>query len=49
MSFVKPLARSGMFGLAGLAATKKDKKPNPSMVNGTQPPTSSLITNPTLY
>jgi len=49
MSFMKPLAQSGMFGMAGLAASR-DKKPTPSIVSGApKPAQQSMISRPSLY
>ena len=55
MSFLKPVAKAGGFGLAGLAATsggnKKPKNtltPQPSMITlGSQ--SASMISKPQLY
>ena len=60
MSFVKSLAKGGLFGLAGLAASgafnkHKNKKPEPSLIaqdtTGTSRPTinPSLINKSSLY
>jgi len=56
MAFAKPLAKAGMFGLGGLAATgafkdKKKDKPKPTsatlMTEGfSSSPTPSLISRP---
>lgn len=51
MSFMKPLAKTGLFGLGGLAASgafDKDKKPKPSLVTGNYPAPSLVSSSPTL-
>lgn len=49
MSFVRPLARAGMFGLAGLALSKKKDKPEPSLANSGRNIDPSLVNSPTTY
>jgi hypothetical protein len=49
MGFLRPLAKTGMFGVAGLAATSGKKKPAPTLATSTKPTTTTLVnTNPTL-
>jgi hypothetical protein len=56
MAFVKNLAKGGLFGLSGLAATgafdgNKKPKPQPTLLTQGQPqPSPSLINSkPTIY
>jgi len=53
MAFVKNLAKGGLFGLAGLAASGDKKKPtptSPSLVTGDYPTsTPSLINSKSIY
>lgn len=57
MAFIKNLAKGGMFGLSGLAATgafkdKKKDKPSPSLVTGdynTNTGGPSLINQKSIY
>lgn len=52
MAFVKNLAKGGLFGLGGLAASgafKKDKKPKPPLITGDYPSPPSLVNKSTIY
>lgn len=57
MGFVKNLAKGGLFGLGGLAASgafkdKKKDKPKPSLTTGdynSSAPSSSLVNQKSIY